>query len=495
MSAPLPEGWEWAKLEEIAHLNPKYSGHLPIEAMVSFVPMSFVEEETGKLNGQNPRPLGSLLKGYTHFEENDILFAKITPCMENGKIAIAHNLINGIGFGSTEFHVARTREVEPKYVLHYLLQKKVRRDAENSMTGSVGQKRVPSQFFSEIPLPLPPLNEQRRIVAKLEALLSELEAAVAQLQAVQAQLSTYRQAVLKAAFEGRLTAAWRAQQPALPTAAELLEQIAAARAEQAQATGKKRKPTAPLSPTERAALPELPEGWAWVQGIELGEWTGGGTPDTNTEAYWVNGDILWVSPKDMKGRLIKSTIDKITSIALEHSSAKPILPESILFVVRSGILRRVLPIAINRDTVALNQDMQALSISFGFADFIYWYFLSKEKAVRDVCSKAGTTVESIEVDRLKRFPIAFPSIEEQHQIVREIDSRLSLADQLAEAVSAGLRQAEALRQSLLQQAFSGRLVPQDPTDEPASALLARLRAAAPAPRPARGRAKTTTPQP
>ena len=89
-----------------------------------------------------------------------------------------------------------------------------------------------------------------------------------------------------------------------------------------------------------------------------------------------------------------------------------------------------------------------------------------------------------------------PSIEEQSQIVREIESRLSLADQLAEAVSPGLRQAEALRQSLLQQAFSGRLVPQDPTDEPASALLARLRAAAPTPRPARGRRTTpTTPQP
>ena len=104
------------------------------------------------------RQVAEVEKGYTYFQEGDVLFAKITPCMENGKCAIAKRLVNGIGFGSTEFHVIRPKEsVTSEWIYYYLRQETTRKKAKRSMTGSAGQKRVPSLFLQDVEIPLPPL--------------------------------------------------------------------------------------------------------------------------------------------------------------------------------------------------------------------------------------------------------------------------------------------------------------------------------------------------
>jgi len=131
--------------------------------------MEYIDDRSGIISKKSVRRLKEVENGYTHFQDKDILFAKITPCMENGKCAIAKNLINGIGFGSTEFHVIRAREqILPEWVYYYLRQESTRKKAELNMTGSAGQKRVPSSFLEEVLIPLPPLPEQKRIAAILE---------------------------------------------------------------------------------------------------------------------------------------------------------------------------------------------------------------------------------------------------------------------------------------------------------------------------------------
>ena len=136
--------------------------------------------------------------------------AKITPCMENGKAAIARSLANGLGFGSTEFHVLRSNgAVLPEFIYYFVRQESFRRVAEAEMTGSVGQKRVPLAFLKQSELPLPPLAEQERIVGKIQQLLACVKSSQQRLDRVSTILKRLRQAFVDAAVTGKLTAHWR----------------------------------------------------------------------------------------------------------------------------------------------------------------------------------------------------------------------------------------------------------------------------------------------
>jgi type I restriction enzyme S subunit len=170
---------------------------------VSFVPMAAVEAATGRMDASEIRRFGLVKKGYTVFREGDVLFAKITPCMENGKMAVARGLHNGVGCGSTEFHVLRPKPgVDPHYVYHFVSSARFRAEAAHHMTGAVGQKRVPTAFLVQCAIPLPDLGEQRLVVAEIEKQFSRLDQAVANLKRVEANAHALRQAVLARAFLG-----------------------------------------------------------------------------------------------------------------------------------------------------------------------------------------------------------------------------------------------------------------------------------------------------
>lgn len=165
-----PNSWLQTTISDVCEINPTGSAMgLSRDDPVSFVPMSAVDDKNGEITTFVDRPLFEVAKGYTSFSENDVLFAKITPCMENGKAAIARGLTNRVGFGSTEFHVLRCRDaVLPEYIFHFIRQPRFRDIAKRFFTGSGGQQRVPADFFQRIKLPLPPIQEQERIVAILK---------------------------------------------------------------------------------------------------------------------------------------------------------------------------------------------------------------------------------------------------------------------------------------------------------------------------------------
>jgi len=204
-SKVLPDNWVDVTLIEVARINPTIDKSTYVDDLdVSFVPMPAVEAETGKIDVSQIKRFGEVKKGYTPFLQHDVLFAKITPCMENGKVAVAPELRNDIGFGSTEFHVLRAYEgIVPHYLYYFVSSKAYRYDAEHNMTGAVGQKRVPTSYIEKSNIPIPPTNEQKRIVAKIEELFSELDKGIENLKTAREQLKVYRQAVLKHAFEGQ----------------------------------------------------------------------------------------------------------------------------------------------------------------------------------------------------------------------------------------------------------------------------------------------------
>ena len=165
--------------------------------------------------------------------------------------------------------------------------------------------------------------------------------------------------------------------------------------------------------------------------------------------------------------------------AIENSSTKLIPKGSILFVVRSGILRRTLPVALTICEVTVNQDLQAFTPKEVLPEYIYWYVSAMNDDIRKTCSKDGTTVESIESSLLKNYSIPICSPKEQQLIVSELESKLTVCDNIEETISHSLQQAETLRQSILKKAFEGKLVAQNPNDKPAPKLLERIKAESP----------------
>lgn len=192
--------------EDICEINPRARLNMLDEETVSFVPMADVDEKVGRIVGKQTRTYGEVKKGFTPFKEGDVLFAKITPCMQNGKAAIASGLIEGIGFGSTEFHVLRAgRVVTPEFLFAIVRLQSFRNQAISTFTGTVGQQRVPAEFLKQYRLPVPPKAE----VLKFSRLLREIISTQIELEATAYKLDSQFSLLLQRAFSGQLTAKWR----------------------------------------------------------------------------------------------------------------------------------------------------------------------------------------------------------------------------------------------------------------------------------------------
>ena len=230
--------WNFTSIGTVCDINPKTV--LPAfsdDSIVSFLPMPTVEAETGAFSPETVE-YKKVKKGYTKFQNNDVLFAKITPCMENGKSCVVRDLIQGVGFGSTEFHVLRCHAgMLPEYVFYFVVQKVFRSKAIPFMTGAVGQKRVPADYLRDCEIPVPSLTEQERIVAEIESRFERADTLETAVDAALADAEKLKQAVLKKAFSGELVP----QNPDDEPASVLLDRIRAARASELPAKKGKRK--------------------------------------------------------------------------------------------------------------------------------------------------------------------------------------------------------------------------------------------------------------
>ncbi|MFQ5687182.1 MAG: restriction endonuclease subunit S [Candidatus Scalindua sp.] len=178
----MSKNWQVESIGKLFTIRPPKKEALDVlnkNEHVSFVPMANLNEQTKELTLSLSRQLSDVYSGYTFFAENDVLLAKITPCFENGKLGIARNLVNGIGFGSSEFFVFRTNgQIIPEYLFYFLSNEQFRTDGKKQMIGAVGHKRVPKDFIENYKLPFPPsLPEQKRIVKILDKAFAAIDKA------------------------------------------------------------------------------------------------------------------------------------------------------------------------------------------------------------------------------------------------------------------------------------------------------------------------------
>lgn len=502
----MKEDWKEVELGDITELNPGLTNKDTIdkELEVQFLPMKLVEEVSNKIHLNETRKLYELQKkSYTYFAENDVLFAKVTPCMENGKMAIAKNLKNSIGYGSSEFHVFRcSKIVVNSFLFYYLVRKAFRSEAQHNMTGAVGLRRVPKYFLEKHEIPLPPLPIQRAIVSKIETLFSDLDKGIADLKKAQEQLKIYRQAVLKKAFEGELTKEWREKQTDLPTAAELLEQIKEERQkhyeqqleEWKQAVkaweenGKEgKKPGKPSvykiynSPMKSLSL-NLPANW-------LSDCIGNTCSKTEYGSSAKSSDVGNI-PVIRMGNLQNGKIDWSD---LKFSSNKSEIKQ---YMLRNGdiLFNRTNSPELVGKTAQYKGERPAIFAGYLIrlnqidsiidGSYLNYYLNSHPAKVYGAFVKTdGVNQSNINGEKLSNYPIPLCSIQEQHQIVREIESRLSVCDKVEQNIAEALEKSEALRQSILKKAFEGKLLSLAEIEackweadyEPASVLLERIK--------------------
>ena len=209
---------------------------------------------------------------------------------------------------------------------------------------------------------------------------------------------------------------------------------------------------------------EIPEQWAWVRLHSFGAMGGGKTPSTDDESFW-GGDIPWISSKDVKTDVIYKTGRCLTELGA--SSMQMYSSRSLIFVMRSGVLRHTFPVSILGIDSTVNQDIKVITIENGtYHQYLYYAIVSRESFILNSCSKDGTTVESIDDKKLKQLLIPLPPHSEQEKIVSHIIELQSIADYQEQMIHSVDEFTKQLKSSILSNAIQGKLVPQDPNDEP-----------------------------
>jgi type I restriction enzyme S subunit len=481
----LPKGWVRIRLGEVSSVVTKGStptsyGFAYVSQGIKFVKVENIAD--GRIDG---RSITEFITPDTHrflkrsqLSENDVLFSIAGTI---GRVAIVHSEDLP---ANTNQAVAIIRcpwqFISPRY-LEAVLESPLTRISIEKRPRGIGMNNVSLEDVKNITWPLPPLAEQQRIVAKIEELFTELDAGVEALRKVKAQLKRYRQAVLKHAFEGKLTGAWReAHKGELEPASILLERIREERSKNLNvgATCRSSRARAPRPYTvDASSLPKLAEGWVWTTVEEITEMMQYGTSEKAgndssgipvirmgniQEGKLVLEDLKffpkgWMQLEDFVLRDGDLLFNRTNSAELVGKTAvyKESHPES---VFASYLIR----VRVNRSA---------------YNPYMLSYFINSSYGRAYIASVVSQQVGQANVNsrKLSLMPIPLPPLAEQHKIVEEIERRFSIADEVEKVVEQSLQQAERLRQSILKSAFEGKLVPQDPNDEPADKLLERIK--------------------
>ena len=366
-------------------------------------------------------------------EKDDILLSVRAPVgptnLSPGKVCIGRGLTA----------IRPNNEVGLKYLLYYFRHFEAQLNQKGTGTTF---KAITQNIIKNLDVPVPPLPEQERIVARIEELFSELDKAVETLNTTKQQLAVYRQAVLKEAFEGKLSKQWRNTNNNSPYN-DLLSIY------------RKDQCFKDTSGDENEIELKLPSTWVKTRIGEVFTVEVGATPKRAVSEYW-NGDINWVSSGEVQFNTISQTKEKITHKGLTNSSSN-LNPAGTVMLAMIGEGKTRGQAAILNVEAAHNQNTAAILVSQTpcSSKYLYYFLLLNYENTRRIGS--GNNQKALNKERVRAIRFPFTSFREQKIIVEEIERRLSVCDQIEKTIEQSLQQAEALRQSILKQAFEGRL--------------------------------------
>lgn len=470
----MPAGWTPAQVGELIILNPRNDAHDC--TLVGFVPMSRLGVDYRSPVSFESRPWSDIKQGYTHFADGDVLLAKITPCFENGKAGLVSDMPNGLGAGSTEYFVSRPKDgaLDARYLLGFFKTERFLKEGALQMTGSVGHKRVPKEYLLEAEIPLAPLNEQIRIADKLDAVLARVDACRERLDRIPAILKRFRLSILAAATSGKLTEDWRAEQPARKQPQAESGNAVQDSAQVRYAFDATLDSAAPRPSYEESSL----EGWREVRLSDVIVDMRNGLAPKPTETP-PGSKILRISAV----RPGKLDLDDHRYLVVTDRDAQlyALKKHDLLFTRYNGSLEFVgVCASLKADAEGYVYPDKLIRVradeTMVHSEFIEIAFGSqpvRHQIETFVKSSAGQ--KGISGADLKSTRFLLPPVPEQTEIVRRVESLFAYADRLEARYAAARAQVDKLTPATLAKAFRGELVPQDPNDEPAADLLARLR--------------------
>ncbi|RJP19437.1 MAG: restriction endonuclease subunit S [Candidatus Abyssobacteria bacterium SURF_5] len=484
----LPNGWEWTRLTDIGLINPR--NEVNDGKKVSFIPMAFIPAEFGKWVQSETRFWKEIKGGFTHFAEGDVAVAKITPCFQNGKSVVMRGLINGVGVGTTELHVFRPADKSlllPEYVLLYVKSPDFLICGEAKMTGSAGQKRVPKDYFSLNPFPLPPFAEQKRIVAKVDHLMGlcdELEERKKKRSESQLKLNgalldkmlsardpkefaqhwqricdnfdllydrpetvqKLRQAILQLAVQGKLVP----QNPNDEPASILLKKIQAEK-QRLIKEGRIRN----FKPSSSNKLQEQPyklsNQWEWVRLEQISIKLGSGSTPRGGKAVYEKKGIPFIRSQNVWNDGLKlDNVALIPEHIHERMRETTVEPCDILLNITGASIGRSCIVPDNFLTGNVSQHVAIVRlVDNKIRHYIHLCLISPYLQSIIMAAQVGISREGLSMKRLKDFLIPLPPLSELERIVTKVDQLMALCDELETKLRKSLCESEKLIEAVV----------------------------------------------
>ena len=480
---PLPETWEWVAVkdagapEKNAIVDGPFGSNLKVSDYVENgpVPVLTTKNLDGSVEGVryiSQEKFEELIRSAVY--PGDILMAKIGSC---GKMGIYPQGRSPAMIPANLLKVTLNENFVLKYVFYYFNTSYFQNQLK-TITKATAQPAFGVTNFRKLPLPFAPKNEQKRIVAEIEKQFSRLDEAVDNLKRVKSNLKRYKASVLKAAVEGKLTEEWRkVNADKLEPASVLIEKIKVEKKKQykeACEKAKKESKTKPkrakkLPPIDKSELHQLPESWEWVRIGDI---------SINIHyGYTALSDKKRVGPKMLRITDIQNNSvnwEKVPYCRIDESDkGRYLLKEGDLVFARTGatvgksfLIKGQIPESVFASyliRIILPSNFNNLYLYQFFQSALYWKQITE--------GQVGIGQPNVNGSKLSELFFSCPSYEEQNLIAQEIESRLSIADNLMKEVEAQFKKADSLRQSILKKAFEGKLIPQDAGDEPVEELF------------------------